>query len=68
MTADPTPAELLAIIERAREDKRRREALDLHWQTLAKNWPCVGDRRCMAQIHDDGCVIAIGEQIQRSRK
>ena len=73
MGGTPTPAELLRIIDRAREDKRRREALDLHWKIIAESipevndWPCTGGRTCMASTHADDCVVSVGEQIGRGR-
>lgn len=70
---NPSARELLDIIERARADRVRREAMDRYWQlvceTLPKpsEWPCTADRRCMASHHEPSCPIRIAEMIRRKK-
>ena len=66
--ADPTPAELLAIIERARAEREAREAMDRYWAAIAKTfpkpseWPCTENRECMASHHNTDCPTRIAER------
>lgn len=70
METDPTPAELLAIIERARAEREAREAMDRYWVAIAKTWPkpsewpCTANRECMANHHHTDCPTRIAERIR----
>ena len=71
MSGNPSAAELLDIIERARADRLRREAMDRYWQSVCEailekpsEWPCTADRTCMASHHQESCPIRIAELIK----
>lgn len=70
---NPSSAELLAIIERARIDRERREAMDRYWRSVCEalpkpnEWPCTADRRCAASHHQENCPIRIAERIRVNR-
>ena len=67
---NPSAVELLDIIERARADRLRREAMDRYWQSVCEvlpkpsEWPCTADRKCMASHHQESCPIRIAELIK----
>lgn len=73
MSERPTPAELLAIIERARAEREAREALDRYWEAIAKlapkpsEWPCSANRECMASHHHTDCPIHVAELIKEKK-
>lgn len=70
---NPSAAELLEIIERARADRLRREAMDRYWRSVCEalprpsEWPCTADRRCMASHHIEGCPIWFAEMKKRKK-
>lgn len=70
---NPSAQELLDIIERARADRVRREAMDRYWQSVCEalpkpsEWPCTADRRCMASHHEPSCPIRVAEMIRRKK-
>ena len=70
---DPSSAELLAIIERARAEREAREAMDRYWAAIVKTcpkpseWPCTSNRECMASQHHTDCPTRIAELIKGTK-
>lgn len=74
MSENPSAAELLGIIERARSDRVQREALDRFWAAVAvtapkpSEWPCASSRECMASRHEKSCPISIAETLTTNKR